>query len=260
MTRVALYVEGAAVARAWVESPLERLWKELSRRVCSRAQVDVIGISKSHIESLKFDPAPANPKQKLATNVIGIDQLIRDRHLTSPLENVVIAFDCRPSITAPGLVSDDRCGEIEWLLRRVIQRRVLPSPFLDAATKLQALYSAVPKRPRSSGRPPRLGFEVLFMDPCFEALFAYDKATVRTGTGHARYPKDWPKFDPKAAAPDRSFLDRATKLATADARKGIPGTYIAAKNEWGHRFVSCASDNAALFKHDIARRLGTLLV
>lgn len=107
MTQVALYVEGFAVARAWGESPLERLWKTLATRVYPQAEVEVIGISKGHIESLRFD--------------------------------------------------------------------------------------------------------------------------------------------------------RATKLATAEARKGIRGTYIASKNEWGHRFVTAAKDNAALLRHPIATRLATLL-
>lgn len=222
MTRVALYVEGYAVARAWGESSLEKLWKTLAARVHPGALVEVIGISKGHIENLRFDPTPAKPprevpRPKLPTNVIGLDQLIRDRHLTEPLHNVVVAFDCRPALTAPDLRSSDRCGEIEWLLRRVIKRGVLPPPFIDAARKLQAHYAKRPRVPRRAGRPPRLSFEILFMNPCFEALFASDQATIRTAVGHKRYPKDWPTFDENAAAPDRTFLDRATKLATADA-------------------------------------------
>jgi hypothetical protein len=142
----------------------------------------------------------------------------------------------------------------------VIARGVLPEPFLDAARRLQRWYGKHPIRPRAAGRPPRLTLEVLFMDPCFDALFAVDPASVRTGTGHARYPKDWPTFDPRALAPERTFLERATKRATRDAFKGIPGTYVAARHEWGHRFVTEAGPRARLLAHPIATRLGTLLV
>ena len=38
-------------------------------------------------------------------------------------------------------------------------------------------------------------------------------------TQTVQYPKDWPKFDPKTAAPDRSFLDRATRLAEQARQK-----------------------------------------
>lgn len=260
MTRVAIYAEGAAVARAWTESPLEQLWKTLAARVCKATQVEVIGISKGHIEHLKFDPPSAGEKKKLATNVIGIDQLVRDRHSVNPLENVIIAFDCKPAITAPDLAGKGRCAEIEWLLRRMIHRRVLPEPFLGAAVALQTMYAENPTTPRGSGRPPRLALEVLFMDPCFEALFASDETTVRTATGHSRYPKDWPKFDSRAQAPERTFLDKATKLATGKAHAGIPGSYLAARNEWGYRFLTSAGENARLLRHPIAARLGTLLV
>lgn len=259
MTRVALYVEGAVVARSRRESPLEQLWRELASRMCNQPDIEVIGISKGHIEHLRHDLPAAGARVSLPTNVIGIDQLIRDRHRVQPLANVVIAFDCKPAITAPDLAGAGRCAEIEWLLRRMIARGVLPEPFLDAASQLQRWYAGHPNEERAPGRPPRFALELLFMDPCFDALFAMDPATVRTGTGHSRYPKNWPTFDPRAQAPERTFLERATRLATRKAMKGIPGTYLSARHEWGHRFVTQARANAPLLRHPIARRLGVLL-
>jgi hypothetical protein len=260
MTRVALYVEGAVVAQPRRESPLERLWKALATRVCAAPDIEVVGISKGHIEHLRHDLPAAGARTKLPTNVIGLDQLIHDRHVVRPLQNVVIAFDCKPAITAPDLAGAGRCAEVEWLLRRVIARGVLPEPFLAAARRLQRWYGGHPVAPRAAGRPPRLALEVLFMDPCFDALFAVDPATVRTGTGHGQYPKDWPTFDLRAQAPERTFLDRSTKLATREAVKGIPGTYLSARHEWGERFVTKAGANARMLAHPIATRLGTLLV
>lgn len=260
MTRVTLYVEGAVVARQRGESALERLWKALAARVGATAQLEVFGISKGHIEHLKFPAPVAGVKQKLPTNVIGIDQMIRDRHLVQPLDNVVIAFDCKPAITAADLQGLGRCAEIEWLLRRMIQRRVLPEPFLAAANELQRWYANAPRSPRGTGRPPRLALELLYMDPCFDALFAADEAAVRTATGHSSYPKDWPTFHRKAQNPERTFLDRATRLATREARAGIHGTYLADRNEWGCRFITHAQDTSRLFQHPIATRLATLLV
>jgi hypothetical protein len=259
MTRVALYVEGAVVAQPRRESPLERLWKALAARVCAAPDVEVFGISKGHIEHLKHPP-PGGTRPKLPTNVIAIDQLIRDRHAVSRLQNAVIAFDCKPAITAPDLAGRGRCAEVEWLLRRLIARAILPEPFLGAARQLQRWYASHPTAPRAPGRPPRLALEVLFMDPCFDHLFAVDPVTVRTGTGNARYPKEWPTFDVHAPAPERTFLNRATKLATAEAAKGIPGTYVAARHEWGERFVTMAGPTAPLLAHPIATRLGALLV
>lgn len=260
MTKVALYVEGRAVVQPWGESPLERLWKELARRVYASAEIEIVGISKGHIEALKFDPRAPGSKEKLPTNVMAVDQFIRDRHHQSPLINIVIAFDCKPAITVAGIQGTGRCAEIEWVLRRLIERRVLPDPFLSAARKLQALYGSNPKAPRRAGRPPRLPLELLFMDPCFDGLFAADETTVRTATGHARYPKDWPTFDAHELHPERGLLNRATKLATREAHKGIRGSYVEYRNEWGYKFVRTAKDNARLFKHPIATRLGTLLV
>jgi hypothetical protein len=89
MTRVALYVEGAVVAQPRRESPLERLWQALAARVCAAPDIEVVGISKGHIEHLRHDPPAGGSWTKLPTNVLGIDQLIRDRHLVKPLENVV---------------------------------------------------------------------------------------------------------------------------------------------------------------------------
>jgi hypothetical protein len=260
MTRVALFVERAVVAQPRRASPLERLWTALAGRVCTAPDIEVIGISKGHIEHLKHDPVAPGAPTKLPTNVIALDQMIRDRHVTNALDNVAIAFDCKPAITAPDLAGEGRCAEVEWLLRRLVARGVLPERFLEAAQRLQAWYAGNPVAPRASGRPPRFALEVLFMAPCFDALFAGDEATVRTGTGHQRYPKDWPTFDLNDKAPERSFLDQATRLATRDARKGIPGHYVSARHEWGERFVSVASKNARLLAHPIATRLGTLLV
>ncbi len=260
MTRVALYVEGCVVAELRRESPLERLWKALAARTCAAPDVEVFGISKGHIENLKHAPRSIGPQTKLLpTNVIPIDQLIHDRHIVKPLENVAIAFDCKPAITVPDLAGAGRCAEVEWLLRRLIARKVLPEPFLGAAKQLQRWYEKHPTAPRAAGRPPRLPLEVLFMDPCFDALFAADPVTVRTGTGHAQYPKDWPTFDPHALKPEHTFLNGATKLATREARKGIRGHYLEARHEWGHRFVTNAGPKARLLAHPIAMRLSTLL-
>src|SRR5262249_41921496 len=65
MTRVTLYVEGAAVAQPRRESPLERLWKALAGRVCAAPDVEVVGISKGHIEHLRHEPPAAGAQARL---------------------------------------------------------------------------------------------------------------------------------------------------------------------------------------------------
>ena len=261
VTRVALYVEGAIVAQPRRESPLERLWRALAARVCAAPDVEVVGISKGHIEHLKFDPPAAGARAKLPTNVIGIDQLIRDRHATNALVNVVIAFDCKPAINAPDLAGAGRCAEIEWLLRRLIARGVLPEPFLGAARRLQRWYADHPTTPRPAGRPPRLALEVLFMDPCFDALFAVDPGdcphrhrarSVSPGIGQR-----------STRAPRRRSGRSSTRppnLPQGRRPRASRGHLPPARHEWGHRFVTNAGGNARLLTHPIATRLGTLLV
>lgn len=249
--RFGLFVEGATPTNLVGTVALRQLWEELARLSNASGSVVVHGFDKSQIVSLKEDPrvrlvAPSP-----------LDIFIDQRYRDTPFDVLVVAFDALP----PNQLLNHSCmrSEVDFVLRRMVERKHLPRPFAPEAERLLKHYDSRPQQPRGRGRPPRGAFDVIYMEPVFESLLIADEAAVRRALGHARTPKDWPTFSRRVKRPDRTVLPRAVSLAAPDARTRVGGTFDTNKHGWALAIVREAARGNRFAAHPIARRLRDVL-
>lgn len=251
--RVALFVEGKNLLTPRGRDDLAALWKGLCTRMdVPSSDVVVFGFTKGNLvqmdETATITSADRRP----------LDAMIAVAHDERPFERLVVAFDALPANQVVMKNTKGAClaSERDFLLDRLAKSVVLPARFKSAAAALLAYYAGNrgrPRRPRT--RPPFGDVEVIYMDPCFEALLLTDAAAIRDVFGLKSVPKAWPGMPYRSQKPDVAIA----QLIDGHRREGPRHLRIPwrdAKHAWAHEIVKSASKNSRLFQHDIARRLG----
>ncbi len=252
--RFGLFVEGASNLLPRGRDDLRDLWRTLCEHFnVAPDRVDVCGITKGQILAMDL------PHGVQLTTRDRLDATVDIEHRRNPFDVLIIAFDALPpnqNLLAKACLRT----EVNFVLERFQNSSVLPAAFRAEAAALLQRYKANPATPRGVGRPPRGAMDIIYMAPKFEGLVLTDESAWRRVFQLKRTPNQWPRM----GTSDTHLEQRFEKVVRVGRSEGVPPKHVrgdatTAKHAWAREAIRHAGANSALWKHEIAVRLGQVL-